>query len=392
MKLNSLLSNLVYVAAMTLAFASPVSAQRTAKNVTTEPKAVVFAQGLVAPWGMAVLPDGRVLVTQKSGEVRSVSADGKTLSAPLSGVPNVVDAGQGGLLGLALDPDFATQPWVYLSFSEADPTGGLRSGTAVFRARLQGNALVGGAVIFRMNEKVASNGHFGSRIVFARDKTMFVTLGDRQARGERGKAQQLDRHHGKVIRINRDGSIPADNPYVVKPVADALPELWSYGHRNPQGAALHPTTGELWVSEHGPQGGDEINIARATRNYGWPEISWGCEYGTSPIEKCIWAGGTTRAGMEQPITYWRPESIAPSGMIFYTGDKFPQWKGSLFVGALSGNAGGRQLWRLTLKGDTVVAREALFANLGERIRDVAQSPDGDVLLLSDSGKIFRVQR
>ncbi len=333
-----------------------------------------------------------MLVTQKSGQLRMVSADGKTISAPLAGLPSVVDSGQGGMLGVAIDPDFSSEAWVYVSFSEADPSGSAKSGTAVFRGRLQGNALVDGKVIFRMNEKVASNGHFGSRIVFARDKTMFVTLGDRQSRSERGKAQRLDSHHGKVVRLNRDGSVPRDNPYVLKPVKGALPEIWSYGHRNPQGAAIHPTTGELWVNEHGPQGGDEINIARATKNYGWPEISWGCEYGTSPVETCVWSGGTGRAGMEQPVTYWRPESIAPSGMVFYTGEKVPQWRGSLFMGAMSGNEGGRRLWRITLNGDTVAKREPLLAKLNERIRDVAQSPDGWLYVLVDSGKILRVER
>jgi aldose sugar dehydrogenase len=356
------------------------------------PKVVTFAQGLSSPWGMAFLPDGRIIVTQKAGQVRIVSADGKVIGAPLSGVPSVVDAGQGGLLDIAIDPDFATEPWVYLTFSEADAANTSRSGTALYRARLQGNALTNGSVIFRMNEKVSSSGHFGSRIAFARDKTMYVTLGERQTNSERVKSQDIGKHHGKVVRINRDGTIPSDNPYYASAAPNVQRDIWSYGHRNPQGAAIHPTTGELWVSEHGPQGGDEINIARAGRNYGWPEISWGCEYGTSPVDTCVWAGGTTRANMEQPLTYWRPVSIAPSDIAFYTGDKFPEWKGSLFVGAMSGNAGGQRLWRLTLNGDTVVSREELFANLNERMRDVTQGPDGWLYILTDSGKILRVER
>jgi aldose sugar dehydrogenase len=356
------------------------------------PKIVPFAQGLSSPWGMAFLPDGRVMVTQKAGQLRIVSADGQTISAPLAGVPGVADAGQGGLLDVAIDPDFVTDPWIYLTFSEADASNASRNGTAVFRARLQGNTLVNGAVIFRMNEKVASTGHFGSRIAFARDKTIYVTLGERQASSERVKSQDLGKHHGKVIRINRDGTVPNDNPYASNATPNALREIWSYGHRNPQGAAIHPATGELWVSEHGPQGGDEINIARAGRNYGWPEISWGCEYGSTPVDSCTWPGGSSRANMEQPLTYWRPVSIAPSGIAFYTADKFPEWKGSLFVGAMSANAGGQRLWRLTLNGNTVASREELFANLNERMRDVTQGPDGWLYLLTDSGKILRVER
>jgi aldose sugar dehydrogenase len=299
---------------------------------------------------------------------------------------------QGGLLDVAIDPDFASAPFVYFSYSEVDPANGSKNGTAVFKARLQGNALTEGSVIFRMNEKVASGGHFGSRIVFAKDKTMYITLGDRQSGDERGKAQLLDKHHGKVVRINRDGTIPANNPYAAVAAPNVQRDIWSYGHRNPQGAAIHPTTGDLWVSEHGPQGGDEINIARAGRNYGWPEISWGCEYGTTPVDACVWAGGTARANMEQPLTYWKPLSIAPSNIAFYTGDKFPEWKGNLFVGAMSSNAGGQRLWRLTLSGDSVASREELFASANERIRDVKQGPDGWIYLLSDSGKILRVER
>jgi aldose sugar dehydrogenase len=221
---------------------------------------------------------------------------------------------------------------------------------------------------------------------------MYVTLGERQASSERVKSQDLGKHHGKVIRINRDGTVPNDNPYASNATPNALREIWSYGHRNPQGAAIHPATGELWVSEHGPQGGDEINIARAGRNYGWPEISWGCEYGSTPVDSCTWPGGSSRANMEQPLTYWRPVSIAPSDISFYTGDKFPEWKGSLFVGAMSSNAGGQRLWRLTLNGNTIVSREELFANLNERMRDVTQGPDGWLYILTDSGKILRVER
>jgi aldose sugar dehydrogenase len=356
---------------------------------TVAPKLTTFSTGLTSPWGMAFLPDGRVIVTEKSGSLRIVSADGKTLSAKLSGVPAVDAAGQGGMLDVAVDPDFATNARIYLSFSEREPASGSTRGTAILRAKLSGDALTENRVIFRMNEYVSSAGHYGSRIVFAPDKTMFVTFGDRQSASERGKSQDLSKHHGKVVRITRDGE-----PVANAAIPGAAKAVWSYGHRNPQGAAIHPVTGELWVSEHGPQGGDEINIARFGKNYGWPTISYGCEYGTSPPETCVWSGGTAKTGMEQPVTYWRPLSIAPSNIIFYTGNKFPEWKGSLFVGALSGNTGGQRVWRLTLNAtnDGVTSREELFASAGERIRDVEQGLDGWIYLLTDSGKILRVER
>jgi aldose sugar dehydrogenase len=356
------------------------------------PKLATYAQDLNAPWGMAFLPDNRIIVTEKVGSVRVVSADGKTVSAALIGAPVVTSAGQGGLLDVAIDPDFAMTQRVFFTFSEPDPAGGSRNATAVYRAKLQGNTLVEGSVIFRMNEYMNSGGHFGSRIAFASDKSMFVTFGDRQSSIERDKAQDPFKHHGKVVRINRDGtthsSIPRTSP------ASFVEAMWSYGHRNPQGAAIHPTTGELWVGEHGPQGGDEVNIVRLGKNYGWPVISYGCEYGTTPQDSCVWAGGTSKLGMEQPLTYWRPLSIAPSNIAFYTGDKFPEWKGSLFIGAMSGNAGGQRLWRLTINAtnDGVTSREELFASAKERIRDVDQGPDGWIYLLTDSGKIIRVER
>jgi aldose sugar dehydrogenase len=354
------------------------------------PKLATFAQGFSAPWGMAFLPDNRIIVTEKAGGVRIVSADGKSVSVALTGGPAVTSAGQGGLLDVAVDPDFATSSLVYMTFSETDPSGGSRSATAVYRAKLQGNALTEGTVIFRMNEYVSSGGHFGSRLAFAPDKTMFVTFGDRQSSSERDKAQDVSKHHGKVVRLTRAGQPVSGGPSI----AGAAVAMWSYGHRNPQGAAIHPTTGELWVSEHGPQGGDEINIARQGKNYGWPTISYGCEYGTSPQDSCVWGGGTSKAGMEQPLTYWRPLSIAPSNIIFYTGDKFPEWKGSLFLGAMAGNPGGQRLWRLTVNAtnDGIASREELFASANERIRDVDQGPDGWLYLLVDSGKILRVER
>ena len=339
------------------------------------PIATNFTGALAEPWGLAFLPDGRILVTQKGGSLVIVSANGQTVGAPVSGVPAVVASGQGGLLDVALDPDFGTDPWVYLTFSEAGAGG---TGTAVFRARLVGNALVGGAVIFQQSPKVSGDAHFGSRLVFRGDNTLFVTLGERQ---QGSPAQDLTSHLGKVVRINRDGSVPSDNPGLG---AGALPELWSYGHRNPQGAALHPSTGELWMTEHGPQGGDEVNISRAGGNYGWPIKSYGCNYNDPIGSACRIGGGTHAPTYVEPLTFWEPTSIAPSGMCFYTGSMFPEWQGNLFVGALAGQA----LWRLTLSGDTVAAREALFP--GSRVRAVKQGPDGALYMLTD--RIVRIAR
>jgi glucose/arabinose dehydrogenase len=347
-----------------------------------------FRSGLTNPWGMAFLPDGRILVTERGGSMRIVSADGSNLGAPIDNVPAVHAAGQGGLLDVAIDPDFATQPWVYFSFSE-DGSGG--SGTAVGRGQLSGNALTNVQVIFQQSPKVGGDGHYGSRLVFAADKTLWITLGERQtddpAAPTNANAQNLGKHLGKVVRINRDGSVPGDNPFVN--TAGALPQIYSYGHRNPQGAALHPLTGELWLNEHGPQGGDEINRVLPGRNYGWPLRSYGCPYGSPVGPACQVNGGTHAPDYEEPLATWVPTSTAPSGMMFYTGSGFPEWQGSLFVGALAGTG----IWRFPVTGNTLGNREQLFTSLG-RIRDVRQGPDGWIYLLTDSasGRIVRVQR
>jgi glucose/arabinose dehydrogenase len=365
---------------------APAPAPAGPARVTT------FATGLVNPWGLAFLPDGSMLVTEKAGRLRRVSADGRTVSAPITGVPAVDAGGQGGLLDVAVASDFATTRRVYLSYAE--PGGGVeagRNGTAVGSGVLDAGhtALTQWQVIFRQTPKVASGGHFGGRIVLRGDGTMFVTLGDRQSNSERDKAQDLTQGHGKVMRIRTDGTVPTDNPFVG--TAGAQASIWSYGHRNPQGAALHPTTGELWTNEHGPQGGDELNRTLPARNYGWPRVSYGCEYGSQPVDSCLPVGGaSTGPGFEAPVTYWVPTSIAPSGLAFYTGDRFPEWRGHLFLGALA----GRALWRVELNGSVVVAREELFRSLDERIRDVRQGPDGWLYLLTDngSGRILRVER
>ncbi len=342
---------------------------------------------LASPWGLDFLPDGRMLVTQKGGSMVMLSADGRRIVGNVSGVPAVVSAGQGGLLDVVLDPDFATDPWVYWAYAEAG-TGG--SGTAVARARLVGNALQDLALIFRQTPKLAGSGHFGCRLVFRADKTLFITLGERQTDSPSNptadNAQNLAKTLGKVVRIRRDGSIPGDNPVFAAP--GALPGIWSYGHRNPQGAAIHPATGELWVAEHGPQGGDELNRVLAGHNYGWPLRSYGCPYGSLPGPACRVAGGTHAPDFDEPVSYWVPTSIAPSGLAFYSGDKFPEWQGNALLGALAGTA----LWRVVLDGNAERSRERLLADLGERIRCVRQGPDGWLYLLTDSGRLLRIER
>ncbi|MDM0043921.1 PQQ-dependent sugar dehydrogenase [Variovorax dokdonensis] len=355
------------------------------------------ATGLSNPWALAFLPDRRMLITERGGRMRLRQPNGAAPAGgdQVSGVPAVLAEGQGGLLDVVVDPGFATNRRIYFSFAEG--TSSL-NGTAVARAELDADAraLSNVVVIFRQQPKVASTGHFGSRLVFDRDGRLFVTLGERLLDTQRGFAQDLARDNGKVMRIDTDGQPSAGNPFA--PVAGTHSDsIWSYGHRNPQGAALHPSTGELWLSEHGPQGGDEINRIAPGANYGWPIISYGQEYGTTTQV----GEGTAKAGMVQPVTYWetidgsawsggQKSSIAPSGLAFYTADAIPQWKGNLFVGALAGTA----LWRLTLDGNAVTSRERLLADRGERIRDVRQGPDGWLYLLTDAspnGKLLRLQ-
>jgi len=332
------------------------------------------AQGLEHPWGLEFLPDGRMLVTERPGRLRIVTADG-TLSAPLAGVPAVRSVGQGGLLDVALDPDFGNNRLVYLSYAE--PGTGDASGTAVARGRLTDTALEQVEVLFRQVDKVDSRHHYGSRLVFDRGGRLFITLGDRG--NQREAVQDLSKHIGKVVRIERDGSVPADNPFVGR--QGVLPEVFSYGHRNIQGAALHPVTGELWTHEHGPRGGDEVNITRAGLNYGWPVITYGREYHGPSIGE-----GTKKEGMEQPLHYWVP-SIAPSGMAFYTAEAIPAWRGNLLVGALA----AQQVARLELSADNKVVHEERIP-IGERVRDVVQGPDGAVYLLTDTGNASRILR
>lgn len=333
-----------------------------------------IAGGLSHPWGLAFLPDGRFLVTERGGRLYLLDADGGQ-RRQVAGLPDIEPRGQGGLLDVALHPDFADTPWVYISYA-GPGDGGV--GTEVARGRWNGQDLEDTEVIFRLQPKSRAGQHFGSRLVFDDAGRLYVTLGDR---GNRPRAQDLDDHAGSVVRIDDDGSIPADNPFVDR--ADARPEIFSYGNRNVQGAALHPETGELWTHEHGPRGGDEINIIRAGVNYGWPVITYGVNYGTgSAIGE-----GTHKEGMAQPLYYWDP-SIAPSGMAFYTADRIPGWQGDLLVGSLK----FATLVRLELDGEEVVHEERLLQGDLGRIRDVRQGPDGLVYLLTDEddGGLYRL--
>ena len=382
---------LACVAAVTLAAcggggSSPPLVAPPAGAVRATPLGVTLA----SPWGLAFLPDGRMLVTQRGGALAIVRADGSGVEATVSGVPAVNSGGQGGLLDVALDPDFGVDPWIYLSFSEDGPGG---SGTAVARGRLVGSALRDVAVIWRQQPKLAGGQHYGSRIVFRPDKTLYVTAGERgqdsPGAPTSDNAQNVAKTLGKVVRLNRDGSIPADNPGFAQP--GALPGLWGIGHRNPQGAALRPGSSELWLTEHGPQGGDELNRVQAGANYGWPLRSYGCPYGAPIGDACRVGGGTHAPAYVEPATTWVPESTAPAGMAFYSGAGFPDWQGNVFVGALA----GQTLWRIVLDANLdVVAREevAEVKALNQRIRDVRQGPDGWLYLLTDGGSIVRVDR
>jgi len=357
------------------------------------PKLTAFTTGLSTPWGMAFLPDGRPLVTQKGGTLVLVSANGATISAPITGVPTVDSAGQGGLLDVALDPkfDLSTNRRIYLTYSE--PGSGGTNGTAVARADLNAalTALENVQVIFQQMPKKVSQGHYGSRIVFRPDGTMFVTLGERQMPiNATNEAQSLTSQLGKVVRINTDGSIPSDNPYATS--AELLTRaIWSHGHRNPQAAALNPTTGELWVTEHGPQGGDEVNLSLPMRNFGWAMVSYGCNYGDPIGTSCRINSGVHNAPYTPPLAFWYPTSTAPGGAMFYTGDKFPEWKGNYFVGGLAGN---KTLYRLVLNSanNAIVGQEPFFAGQHE-IRDLKQGPDGWIYMMSrNANAIYRIER
>jgi aldose sugar dehydrogenase len=356
-------------------------------------RAVVIAKNLDHPWAIAFLPDGRMLVTERVGRLRIIE-NGVLIAAAVKGLPESVEHGQGGLMDVVLHPKFAENGWIYWTFNGRD--GGKESGkdsgsfgTEVARGKLGGTreapVMTNVEVLFKLMPKSSAGHHFGSRIVFDRQGQMIVTFGDRGDNADKGlmqRAQQLNDHAGKSIRLTDDGKVPADNPFVN--TANAKPEIFTLGNRNMQGAAVHPTTGKIWAHEHGPQGGDEINILTAGTNYGWPVITFGANYGTGTKI----GEGTVKEGMAQPLHMWKP-SIAPSGMMFYSGKNFPKWKGNLFVGALA----NKSLVRLALEGDKVVKEERLFENKLGRIRDVREGPDGNLYIATDAsdGEIVRLE-
>jgi glucose/arabinose dehydrogenase len=360
------------------AFEGQTRAPGMKTDITLDVK--VVAEGLENPWAFEFLPDNRILVTERSGNLRIIGEDGK-LSAPAKGLPKVHFQGQGGLLDVALDPDYATNKVIYWSYAEPRQGG---NGTALAKGVLtesaSGLSVEKVQVIFRQMPTFDSDYHFGSRIVFAPDGKLFLTLGERAVPGAREKSQDLNTHFGKVVRLNPDGSVPDDNPFVGR--ADAKPEIWSYGHRNIQAAALD-ADGRLWTIEHGPRGGDELNRPEAGKNYGWPVITYGIEYQGPKIGEGI----TQKEGMEQPVYYWDPV-IAPSGMIFYSGDLFPDWKGDIFVGGM----GSMKLVRLKLENDRVVGEEWLLTDRNARFRDVKQGPDGAIYVIAEgaNSSILRI--
>ncbi len=348
-----------------LFFAENVAHAETIQSELHRFKVEVVTEGLRHPWGMVFLPGNDILVTERSGNLRIIK-DGRLLPQPVAGLPAIKERGQGGLLGLTLHPNFNENRWIYLSFAGKGQGG---YGTEVIRGKLHGMRLNDIQTIFRALPKSSGGRHFGSRLTFGRDGSLYISLGDR---GKRSSAQQLNDHRGSLIRVNDDGSVPQDNPFVGR--AGIKPEIFTYGNRNIQGMALHPSTGDVWTHEHGPQGGDEVNIMRPGANYGWPVITYGVNYviGTKIGE------GTHKEGMLQPIHKWVP-SIAPSGMTFYTGEEFSNWKGDLFVGALKFGL----LVRLEVDGSRIVGEERMLNGRFGRIRDVIQGPDDLLYLLTD---------
>lgn len=366
----SLLMTLVGVTAGAQERSSVILSDKHAFRVAT------LLSGLENPWSMAFLPDGRMLVTERMGRMLLIGQDFRLEPKSVEGLPEIVSQGQGGLFDVVLHPQYAQNGWIYWAFNAPGPGGW---GTALARGKLQGHRMTEVQILFSMQPKTRSSQHFGGRIVFDKAGIIYLTLGDR---GDKERAQKLDDHAGSVIRLHDDGRVPADNPFVNR--SGVLPEKWTLGHRNIQGAALHPKTGELWTHEHGPQGGDEVNVIRSGLNYGWPVITYGVNYGLGTRI----GEGQSKPGMVQPLHIWSP-SIAPSGMTFVSGTQFSQWQGDLLVGALR----GQMLVRLVLKGEKVVREERLLQGRVGRIRDVRMGPDGFVYLLTDDaqGALLRLE-
>ena len=356
--------------------------EKNAKQKLSEAdlKVDTVASGLKMPWATTFLPNGDLLVTERVGKLRLVKK-GVLDPQDISGLPEILYKGQGGLLDVQLHPDYAKNGWIYISYSspkaegEEGDDGGANTG--LIRAKLKDHALTDVQKLFKALPNVKGGNHHGGRIVFDKKGYVFLSLGER---GQKENSQNLGKDQGKVVRLHEDGKIPTDNPFVKTP--GARPEIWTYGHRNPQGMTIHPTTGVIWAHEHGPQGGDELNIVQKGKNYGWPLITFGIDYDNSIISK-----DTARAGMEQPVTYWKP-SIAPCGMTFVTSSQFKDWNGDLIVGSLK----FQYLQHLTVKGNKVTGREIIFNKLG-RVRDVRQGPDGNLyVVLENSGKIVRISK
>jgi len=351
----------------------------TGLQTNTPYQGVVIATALTSPWGIKSLPDGRLLITEKTGTMRIATTAG-VLSTPITGIPAVNAANQGGLLGLTIDPDFATNRMIYWVYAEAT-TGG--NNTAVAKGKLSADekTIEGATVIYRAKPANGSTLHYGGRILFDKSGFLVVSTGERSVLETRPLAQSVSSGLGKVVRLTKEGQPATGNPTFTG--TGALPELYTIGHRNPQGLALNPTTGEIWLSEHGPRGGDEINRLKSGANYGWPTITYGIEYSGEKVG----AGIQQQDGLEQPVYYWDPV-VSPSGMTFYTGNRVPEWQNSLFIGALS----GMHIVRLAIKDNKVVGEERLLASENQRFRDVTQGNDGALYAITDGGRLYKIDK
>lgn len=374
-----LMGSFVMLATMSVGCSNNTETGKATETVAEAPitsfKIDTIADGLDRPWAMNFLSDGRMLVTERSGQLRIIN-NGKLEEAPVKGLPKIYYEGQGGLLDVVPHPDFANNQIIYLSYSAEAAAGekGKGANTALLRTRLENNELVDSKVIFKATPNVEGRVHYGGRIAFDKSGKLFLSLGER---GEKPKSQDLKSDQGKIVRLNEDGSIPQDNPFIG--MKDILPEIYSYGHRNPQGLIIDPETGNIWEHEHGPQGGDELNLVERGKNYGWPAITFGIDYDNSIISE-----DTAKVGMEQPATYWKP-SIAPCGMAYVTGKKFKDWKGDLLVGSMKFT----YIERVVLNGTKVEKKEKLFEGIG-RVRDIRESADGDIYVVIESGQVLRI--